>query len=565
MKKSKMLVSNALSIIFQFLYKHSFLSKNKSMNGLGDLVIQLQDKFGLILDELNNNILIFIGDNSEKGAFKKRISDPIEFKDKIVLELSKMGHKNGLDIFIKKADISSINEEFILIIECFEAKYKALTGVSDKLLNMPYILGFQNNQGIGSLLINKTGDTENTSLFFTYISGLNNREIWTKKIEEIKQYLNYNIILKFNDEKQLIEVKRVPKLKSAFEFMKDGVRWQDYMKQGEIFLGFNSEGAVYTPLKSMTHLFLTGEAGAGKSVDFQLIFKSLLYNLNLFEKCYMIDLKRTEFVSFKDIKDERLEVVLEHKKVLNIILDVELEMDARMAYMEDNRLKSIGNFIFLAVDEYAELNNIASAKGVNKKQAQNVLVTINRLAALGRAMGIRLYFQTQFGTAESIDTTLRGNLQSRVLMRTKSASQQGVVIPAEFREEYENPAQFETGRKIFMDQGTGEIHLLQSIFTENEKGDSTNFMEAYEMGKSIPKVEMLEEKLKPYKIALLKEHLQDTELDEKSAEFYKSKLEALTQERQEIIPQETDDEQKSNITRALASEDDFNNVLDELL
>ncbi len=550
----------------KFLYAHSFLSKNRSISGLGDLVIQLKDKYGLVLDELNDNILIFIGENNENGAFKRKISDPIEFKEKIVLELAKMGHKNGLEIIIKKATLSSVNEEFILVIECFEAKYKALKDVSNKLLNMPYILGFQNNQGISSLLVEKTGNTETTSLFFTYISGLNNRDIWTKKIEEIKQYLNYNIILKFDDEKQLVEVKQVPKLKSAFEFMASGTKWQNYMKQGEIFLGFNAEGAVYTPLKSMTHLFLTGEAGAGKSVDFQLIFKSLLYNLNLFEKCYMIDLKRTEFVSFKDINDERLEVVLEHRQVLNIILDVELEMDSRMAYMEDNRLKSIGNFIFLAVDEYAELNNIASAKGVNKKQAQNVLVTINRLAALGRAMGIRLYFQTQFGTAESIDTTLRGNLQSRVLMRTKSASQQGVVIPAEFREEYENPAQFETGRKIFMDQGTGEIHLLQSIFTENEKGDSTNFMEAYEMGKSIPKVEILDEKLKPYKIKILKEHLQDKELDEKSAEFYTIKLESLTQEKCTLSLQKNNDMQKiSNTARATASEDDFNSILNELI
>ena len=560
MQKNKLL--QILSSILKFLYKHSFLSKNQNYTELGDLVIQLKDKFGLELDQLTGNILTFFGDNSETGFFKKKVQNPIEFKEKIVFELSKIGHKSGLDIRVIKADISSINEEFILVIECSETKYKSLSNVSERLLNMPNILGFQNNQGIGALLVDKTGSAENISLVYTYISGLDNRDIWTKKIEEIKQYLNYNIILKFDDEKQLVEVKRVPKLRSAFEFMKDGIKWQDYMKQGEIFLGFNVEGPVYTPLKSMTHLFLTGEAGAGKSVDFQLIYKSLLFNINLFEKCYMIDLKRTEFVSFKDLQDDRIEVVLEHKKVLNIVLDVELEMDARMAYMEDNRLKSIHNFIFLAVDEYAELNNIASAKGVNKKQAQNVLITINRLAALGRAMGIRLYFQTQFGTAESIDTTLRGNLQSRVLMRTKSASQQGVVIPAEFREEYPNPAQFETGRKIFQDQGTGEIHLLQSIFTENEKGDSTNFMEAYEMGKNIPKVERLEEKLKSYKIKILQEHLKDEELDEKSLEFYKTRLAEFTQVEQAKIQEENP---TSNIDKASKSEEDFNETLDSLL
>jgi len=481
---------------------------------------KLEQTFNFKFRELDKdtNKLIFSYRNSEQNQ--------LDF-NKLDNFLEEEGLSSGYELFRGKNEMDF--DTLMNLVEIYFEKldFKVLNDVDRRLVILPNEIGIKNARGRSPHLIAFEIVNGKKHITYKFLKGIDNRAMWNSKANLIKDYLESSIVIDIDDENSKVLIKEVAKLDTIDNLSK--LDYKNYLKEDEIFFGFGIEGPIYTPIEKMTHLLLTGESGSGKSVHFQMVNQSLLYNINKIEKIYYCDLKGgLEFSKFNTLKDSRIQVVGEHKELIPVVLDIELEMDSRMRYMRDNGLSNMtDNFVFFIIDEYAEVNGIMNAKGVSRKEAQNTLSTINRLAALGRAMGIRLYLQTQFGGADSIDTTMRGNLQSRILMRTKSRSHQGVVINSEFIDEInENPAEFNTGKFIYLDGSKNTTVLGQAIFTE-PMNDYKNFKESYSMGQNLSGTKNLEESLNLYKIQILKEHIEDLDMDEKIKSHYKLILSKL--------------------------------------
>jgi hypothetical protein len=253
-----------------------------------------------------------------------------------------------------------------------------------------------------------------------------------------------------------------------------------------------------------------------------------------FDKIYLGDLKGGLELSFlEDLGSDKLSFFGEAHEVLPIILNCELEMDARMKYMKANRLKNIiGNIILFVVDEYKQLNDLQMGKsGVSREIGSLIVQKIDKISALGRAMNVKLFLQSQNFTTDSIESATRNNIQSLVLMKTKNPEIQNACIPYSLREEMPNPADFTTGEKILLDSDTGDIKHIQALFTEAEEDITIdNSLKAYEMGKEkAEEIESIDDKVLPYKIEVLEQHLANADnLNEEVLEWYQNEYERLT-------------------------------------
>ena len=102
-------------------------------------------------------------------------------------------------------------------------------------------------------------------------------------------------------------------------------------------------------------------------------------------------------------------------------------------------------------------------KNENKELNNN----IRTLLAKARASGIKFFIATQKATSDSIDTTVRENLQTKILLRTVSKDAQRAVLGGnEILDELGvSPSKFGKGRYIFF----GEIiqDLVQAPYIQD--------------------------------------------------------------------------------------------------
>ncbi|MFK7779875.1 MAG: FtsK/SpoIIIE domain-containing protein [Candidatus Gracilibacteria bacterium] len=565
---------------------------------LGELANILNRKYGLYVKKIDMGVsqIIFVGDNDDdrenQGEFNKKVRDLHRFEDEdIEKHLKKISHKNFYNF---KFNHLEENRDEVFITIDFKLKNENEIGVTadEKYMNLAETIGIKGSDGFCPLLVSfdENKETDNLTLKYTYVNGVQNIKKWNSSIEVIRDVLSYEFVIKNNEAKRLIEIIKVPRLKGALEFFKEGFKWEDYLTKGKIFEGMTVEGAYFRSLRGLTHTGVAGQSGSGKSVQLHLTLKSIFYNMEHFEKIYLGDLKGGLELSFlEDLGSDKLAFFGEPHEVLPIILNCELEMDSRMAYMKANRLKNIvGNIIIFIVDEYKQLNDLQMGKsGVSREVGNLIMAKIDRISALGRAMNIKLFLQSQNFTTDSIESSTRNNIQSLVLMKTKNPEIQNACIPYSMREEMPNPANFTTGKKILLDSETGETTLIQALFTEAEEDITIdNSLKAYEMGlENQDEVKKIDDLVKPFKIKVLERHLANESLSDEAREYYQDEYERLTGTTIEadvinaddkvattvkpnlskLKVSKEDEEIKSKIEANKEEDDDLMNELDNLL
>jgi len=504
----------------------------------------MEEKFGLELEDINEEKkeLVFYGVNEEEsekynaGDFRKKNRDYYSFKENIEKELKKISLNNHYDFKIIKNEYNKNKGIVNFKVKYIEKSVKEVKNADDKFRFLSEKIGIKGSDGVRSLLVGFEEDKENdiVKMKFSYVDGINNIKQWNSKLEEIKDILGFTFTLDDNKNERVIEIVKVPKLKTALEFYKDGFEWENFLEKGKIFEGMTTKGAYYRNLSGLTHTGVAGQSGSGKSVQLHLTLKSVFYNIEQFERIYLGDLKGGLELSFlEDLGSDKLSFFGEAHEVLPIILNCELEMDARMAYMKANRIRNIvGNIILFIVDEYKQLNDLQMGKsGVSREVGNLIVQKIDRISALGRAMNVKLFLQSQNFTTDSIESSTRNNIQSLILMKTKNPEIQNACIPYSMREEMPNPADFTTGEKILLDSESGQTTHIQALFTEpNEEVSIDNSKKAYEMGlKNQEEIENIEEKVLPFKIKALERHIANADnLNEEVLEWYQNEYERLT-------------------------------------
>lgn len=305
-------------------------------------------------------------------------------------------------------------------------------------------------------------------------SGLIDLELYEKNKEQIKHYLKTDHIKieKYEDNGIVIDTQDRLDL-----YDWDG---KEFLKKGFIFFGLNHLGEkIFIDLYRMTHYFVNGQSGSGKSLFITQILNGLIYNLDLIKNIFLIDFKGgLTFEKYGKV-DKKIIVGYKVEHLIKIVDYVYKENQRRMEYLKNKGLEKYEkNPIFLIFDEWSEVVESCPSKELDKNgylEFKRMILKLESIGQLGRSQGIRLIIQLQRGGTDVISSKLRGNLQSRILLRVDNNDGVKMCLGSlDYLEKVGNvsPTEFGPGRFIFIDNSSPKgikVHYGQSSFiTPNE-------------------------------------------------------------------------------------------------
>ena len=176
-------------------------------------------------------------------------------------------------------------------------------------------------------------------------------------------------------------------------------------------------GEVLCDLSKMPHLLIAGATGSGKTVCLDSVILSLLMvNTPRDLQFILIDPKRVELTSFNSIPHLAVPVIVESARAVEILNWANREMDDRYRRFAASGARNIQSYnknneenpmpyLVIVIDELADLM---------MAKAQEVEISICRLAQLARATGIHLVVATQRPSVDVITGLIKANFPSRI-------------------------------------------------------------------------------------------------------------------------------------------------------
>ncbi|MCL4377493.1 MAG: DNA translocase FtsK [Actinobacteria bacterium] len=278
-------------------------------------------------------------------------------------------------------------------------------------------------------------------------------------------------------------------------------------------LGKNLSGdVVYMDINHMPHLLIAGATNSGKSSCINSIVISLLLKIKPSEvKFIMIDPKMVELSIYNGIPHLLAPVVVNPKKASTALSWAVDEMENRLKVLSDYNCKNLEQFnseveknksrdphlvklpyVLIIIDELADLM-IVSASEVEE--------SINRIAQMGRAVGIHLIIATQRPSVNVITGVIKANIPSRIAFNVASNTDSRVILDIPGAEKLigrgdmlYSPVSFSRPERI---QGafvtTGEIEIITD-YIKDQKG-SSYLKDIFEADVKIGKKEMEDDPL----------------------------------------------------------------------
>ncbi len=229
-------------------------------------------------------------------------------------------------------------------------------------------------------------------------------------------------------------------------------------------------------LVHMPHLLVAGSTNSGKSVCINSIICSLLYSKTPEEvKFILVDPKIVELKIYNDLPNLLTPVITEPKKASLALKWLVKEMLRRYKLLESYSSRNILNYnrkvrkleklnlatdeplnyIVLIIDEFADLMLVA------KKEVEE---SVNRLAAMARAVGIHLILATQRPSTDVITGVIKSNFPARIGFRVSSIHDSRTILDKIGAEKL-----LGKGDMLFFTPGLGNPIRIQGTFiTEDE-------------------------------------------------------------------------------------------------
>ena len=278
-------------------------------------------------------------------------------------------------------------------------------------------------------------------------------------------------------------------------------------------LGRNLSGEIiYMDINHMPHLLIAGATNSGKSSCINSILISLLLKVKPNEvKFIMIDPKMVELSIYNGIPHLLAPVVINPKKASIALSWAVDEMENRLKILSDYNCKNLEQFnsevgknklrdpdliklpyILVFIDELADLM-IVSASEVEE--------SINRIAQMGRAVGIHLIIATQRPSVNVITGVIKANIPSRIAFNVASNTDSRVILDIPGAEKLigrgdmlYSPVSFSRPERI---QGsfvtTGEIEIITDYIKDQKS--SPHLKDIFESEIKIEKKEMADDAL----------------------------------------------------------------------
>ena len=268
-----------------------------------------------------------------------------------------------------------------------------------------------------------------------------------------------------------------------------------------VVLGKTMDNQVYiADLAQMPHLLISGATGQGKSVFIHSLLASLLYKKHPAElKFILIDVNGLELSFFRKIANHFLAalpqatepVVYNEHQAAETLRALSRELDQRYDLLKDAGARDIRNYnqklvsrqldvntghrylpyMVLIIDEFSGLVN----------PGNEIEALINRLAQLGRPVGIHLVIATQRPSVKTITGTIKANFASRIAFRVSSQADSRTILDCAGAEQLKGQGDmlFSTGVELVHLQGTftatAEIEGIND-FIGNQRGFATPFL-----------------------------------------------------------------------------------------
>ena len=247
---------------------------------------------------------------------------------------------------------------------------------------------------------------------------------WKKQLPVINAYLGGEWMVEPLDGTSLVlsQLKDLPAV-MPFE--------DDFLKKGKIFYGFNVRTGerYYNNLEKIPHHMVVGQSGSGKSVFLNQIIASVLYNINAFEKVYLVDLKGgVELAKYAPLH-KALQLVDDYDDLPGLVAEIYQTLRNRLKEMRDTgETLYKGKHILFIVDEYAQINQFEPITKEEKENHKQLLSYLNRISQLGRATRITIWAQLQKATVDNISASFRNNLQTKICFKVHSNSDAATVF-----------------------------------------------------------------------------------------------------------------------------------------
>ncbi|PFP72653.1 cell division protein FtsK [Bacillus cereus] len=257
---------------------------------------------------------------------------------------------------------------------------------------------------------------ESVRYTFTIPNGLDPKTI-EKKWFCFQQILGQNVAIEGDIKKFVLNVFHSDAGLKPYNYSYK--KWQPLLKQHRlpVVVGRDQFGnmIVYDMVKANTpHLLIAGETGSGKSSMVRVVLSTLIQYMSPDKlHLYLGDLKNSEFHFLRRVKHVK-EVCMEEIEMKIMLQKVWNEIRERRKLMEEYEVDHIDEYnkinpdkqkpyILLAIDEVAMLQD-----------EKECMSTIEKISAVGRALGVFLMLSMQRPDAKVLDGKLKLNMTVRM-------------------------------------------------------------------------------------------------------------------------------------------------------
>ncbi len=239
-------------------------------------------------------------------------------------------------------------------------------------------------------------------------------------------------------------------------------------------------------LRKMPHLLVAGATNSGKSVCVNTLLLSLLYQNSPDDlKLILVDPKRVELSLYNKIPHLLTDVIVENRKVVNVLRWAVSEMERRYRVLQETGSRDLSSYhqkfenggkrvvvnvetnasseedleklpyIVIVIDEMADL---IMAHG------KDVEALIVRLAQMSRAVGIHLILATQRPSVEVLTGLIKANITTRIAFQVATQIDSRTILDQGGAEKL-----LGRGDMLYLATGSNQPKRLQGIFISEEE------------------------------------------------------------------------------------------------
>lgn len=239
-------------------------------------------------------------------------------------------------------------------------------------------------------------------------------------------------------------------------------------------------------LTKMPHVLIAGATGSGKSVCINSIIMSFLMCCKPDEvKMIMFDPKVVELSRFKNVPHLISPVITDMKRAVEVLDWACQKMDERYEHLFMAGVNNIAKFNALGADEienrlrdtYGEeeldtfprhlpyivifIDELADLMMVAGKEVE---MSITRLAAKSRAVGIHLILATQRPSVDVITGLIKANMPTRIAFQVASKVDSRTILDQNGAETL-----LGAGDMLYLPPGVGKVERAQGVFVSDEE------------------------------------------------------------------------------------------------